>query len=229
VEAGRFVLEDLLGVQVTGAAPFAPDYMVLGAALGAGVEPMPHIAEQRGVRIAAAPGTAILATAAHPYFNRTWQHFCSHQYTPDAPDSGEPLATRCADVVYLALPLFTEYGQSSRRVHRQVIGNAIAQVLPTPLIGANNLPTTAIVTVRQQETRTYLHILHYVHQRRGEGLDIVEDRLPLHEVQIAVRLAHAPARVTLVPEQVDATCTYADGYAQIRIPRVDGYQIVEIA
>lgn len=227
--AGRFVLEDLLGVQALGAAPFAPDYLLLGEQLGTGIEPMPHIAEHRGVQIVAAPGTTILATAAHPYFNRTWQHFCSHQYTPDERDSSEPLVTRCGNVVYLALPLFTEYATSARRVHRQIIGNAIAQLLPDPLIGQHNLPTTAIVTLRQQQERTYLHVLHYVHQRRGEGLDIIEDRLPLHDIQIQVRLEHVPGRVTLVPEGVAAAFTHADGYVTIDIPRVDGYQIIEIA
>lgn len=123
--------------------------MRLDGALGAGIEPLAHVVEQRGVAVALDSGAA-LASASHPYFNRTWAHFCSHQYTPIESESDEPFAVRHGACIYISKPLFGEYAASARRVHRQIIGNALALLLERPLVGAHTLPTTAIVTVRQQ-------------------------------------------------------------------------------
>ncbi len=129
------------------------------------------------------------------------------------------------NVIYIARPLFREYALSARQVHKQVIGNCLARLLPAPRVGENNLPSTAVVTVRQQAESLVLHLLHYVHQRRGRSLDIIEDVLPLHDVEItcAPRVAAGGAVGAAKPT---ARVVLADGYARLRVPLVDGYQIV---
>ena len=75
-----------------------------------------------------------------------------------------------------------------------------------------------------------MHLLHYVHQRRGQlGLDVVEDVLPLHDVEISVRADQQPSDVRLVPEETSVPWTYEDGYVRFKVGRVDGYQIVQLA
>jgi hypothetical protein len=137
-------------------------------------------------------------------------------------------------VLYVARPLFREYAESARLVHKQVLGNCIARLLPRPRIGAHNLPSTAIVTVRQQGHDLLVHLLHYVHQRRGQTLDVIEDVLSLHGVQLDVRAAQRPAAVRLVPGEEPLDWTWQDddaegeGYVRLTVPRLDGYQIVQL-
>jgi hypothetical protein len=79
-------------------------------------------------------------------------------------------------------------------VYRQVVAAVLDRLLPDPLV-RTSLPTTAEVTVLRQPSgaggntpeRVVCHILHYVPQRRTPDLDLVEDIIPLHNVEVAVR------------------------------------------
>jgi len=228
-----FRLAEEMGVHYAGPAAYTPDYLLLEPEIQGDIEPMAHSCEQPGVQVTAVEGARVLARSGSPYFNRTWEHFCSHQYTPLNEDGGGPLSNgplivEHGGVIYIARPLFTEYAISARRVHKQVIGNCLARLLPEPRVGANNLPSTAVVTVRRQGQDLIVHLLHYVHQRRGRILDVIEDVLPLHEVEISIRADRRPAEVLLVPENQPAAWSWEDGYVRLRVPVVNGYQIVQI-
>ncbi len=227
-----FALADEMGVHYNGPAEYAPDYLLLEPELLGDIEPMAHSCELQGSRVTAVPGARVLARSGAPYFNRTWDHFCSHQYAPFKEDSGEPLVVEyCVGrgrVIYVARPLFREYATSAKRVHKQVIDNCLKRLLPAPRIGQHNLPSTAVVTVRQQNQDLLLHLLHYVHQRRGRTLDVIEDVLPLHDVEISLRAECQPQSVQLVPEMQPVDWTWQDGYVRLRVPKVNGYQMVQL-
>ncbi|HEX9118543.1 MAG TPA: hypothetical protein VGA61_20930, partial [Anaerolineae bacterium] len=227
---GDFWLANEMGVHYAGPAPFAPDYLVAGTELSAGIEPMAYACEKQGERVTVAPGAKILARVAAPYFNRTWEHFCSHQYAPMDRVTDDAAVVESADgaLIYCARPLFGEYAESARRVHKQVLLNCIDRLLEAPRVGKNNLPTTAQVTVRSLGDDLVVHLLHYVHQRRGKGLDVVEDVIPLHNVQVSVRVETKPSAVLAVPDGSPVEWDYAEGYVRFRLPQVHGYQIVHI-
>src|SRR5690606_30354808 len=90
-DSGDYLLADLMGAHYAGAAPYAPDYLILSDALLDGIEPMEHACEMPGARLRVEAGTEVLAYSGAPYFNRTWQHFCSHQYTPFNTVSDDPV------------------------------------------------------------------------------------------------------------------------------------------
>ncbi len=226
--AGDFWLAEEMGVHYAGMAPFAPDYLALEPELAEGIEPMYHVCLMQGSRVTLTPGAQVLARSGAPYFNRTWQHFCSHQYTPMDRPGDDPVIVQKGGVLYLARPLFREYADSARLVHKKVLANCLQRLLPRPRIGAHNLPSTAIVTVRRQKDDLIVHLLHYVHQRRGRTLDVIEDVLPLHDVQVGVRAARRPDAVRLVPEDEPVAWTWEDGYVCLTVPRVNGYQIVHL-
>jgi hypothetical protein len=227
-ERGNFILAEEMGVDYQGPAAFWPDYVVVEPELSEAVEPMPHACQRRGVTVAPRPGTQVLARAGAPYFNRTWEHFCSHQYTPMEKVTDDPIVTQKGDVIYVARPLFQEYAESSQRVHRQILANCLRRLLPRTRIGQHNLPSTAIVTVRRREHDLVVHLLHYVHQRRGT-LDIVEDALPLVDVELSVRSEGRPSAAQLVPQNEPLEWTAKDGYIHVSIPRMAGHQMILLA
>jgi len=224
-ERGEFALGEEMGVYYEGPAEFSPDYILVGSELAKGVEPMPHICQLPGVRVTVKPGTQVLARAGAPYFNRTWEHFCSHRYTPMEKATEDPIVTQNEGVIYIARPLFQEYAQSSQLVHRQILANCLSRLLPRPRVGEHNLPSTAMVTVRRQDTDLVIHLLHYVHQRRGL-LDIVEDTLPLVDVELSVRSEQRSSAVQLLPQEEPLEWDFQDGYTRFCVPRVDGHQMI---
>jgi hypothetical protein len=113
-------------------------------------------------------------------------------------------------------------------VHKQVLANCLARLLPRPRVGVNNLPSTAIVTVRRRQADLLVHVLHYIHQRRGQGLDVIEDVLPLHDVTLSVRAARRPESVLLLPDEQPVEWEWQDGYVRLTLPRVDGYAVVRL-
>jgi hypothetical protein len=226
--SGDFALAGELGARYQGPAPFAPDYLALEALVADGIEPMAHICELVGTQIAAAPGAEVLARSGAPYFNRTWRHFNSHQYTPMDTVTDAPVIVQNGRALYVARPLFREYAESARRVHKQVLANCLARLLPRPRVGAHNLPSTAIVTVRRRQADLLVHVLHYVHQRRGHGTDVIEDVLPLHDVVLSVRAAQPPTEALLLPDAQPIAWEWQDGYVRLALPRVDGYAVVQL-
>lgn len=227
-ERGEFVLREEMGVSYEGPAAFSPDYILVGPKLAEDVEPMPHVCQLPGVKVTARPGTQVLARAGAPYFNRTWEHFCSHRYTPMEKITDDPIVTQNEGVIYIARPLFQEYAQSSQRVHRQILANCLSRLLPRPRVGEHNLPSTAVVTVRRQGTDLVIHLLHYVHQRRGL-LDIVEDALPLVDVELRIRSEQGPSAVQLVPQEEPLEWDFRDGYVHLGLPRTGGHQMILLA
>ena len=227
-EYDDYALADLMGAHYEGPAPFTPDYLMLADEIAQQVEPTAHSCELPGVRLAVDGGVEVLAYAGAPYFNRTWEHFCSHLYTPLDKATDEPVIIQSGNVLTIARPLFSEYAESAKRVHKQVIGNCLARLLPQARVGENNLPSTAIVTVQQRGADLMTHLLHYVHQRRGRVLDIIEDVIPLHGVEISIRAEREPQAVRLVPENQTLDWSYSAGYVRFTVPRVNGYQIIQL-
>ncbi len=225
---GDFLLAQEMGVHYAAEAEFAPDYLVLEPELADGIEPMYHVCLLQGVRLTVEPGAQVLARSGAPYFNRTWRHFCSHQYTPMEGPTEAAVIVQNGSVITIARPLFREYAESSRRVHKQILANCVKRLLPQPRVGAHNLPSTAIVTVRRQRDDLLVHLLHYVHQRRGRNLDVIEDILPLHDAQVRVRAAQRPSDVRMVPEEQPIAWAWENGYVRFTVPRVNGYQLVQL-
>jgi len=227
-ERGDFWLAEEMGVHYIGPAPYTPDYIVPGEEIASLVDVEHTVSMLKGVQVSTGPGAQVLAWCGKPYFNRTWDHFCSHQYAPLEKVTDDPIILQKGNVIYMARPLFSEYAQFSRRPHRQIINACLRRLLPTPRVGECNLPVTAIVTVRQQGQDLIVHLLNYVPQRRSNLLDVLEDVIPLRDVQVSIRVDRPPAAVRQVPEDQQVPWRLQDGYVHFTVPILNGYQIVQL-
>jgi len=184
-----------------------------------------HFFYEQGSAVKALPGTTVLARIWKSYFDRNYLHFSSHQQTPFEKPSDYVAVAQRGNVVYISSPIFRTYAQHSYAVHRQLVGNCIRRLLPNPLIKAE-APSTAQITVTEQERRRMVHVLHYAAERRAPDIDIVEDVVPLVNLKLALRLGERPRQVYLAPQRQSLKFDYADEYAQVVVPAVDGHQIV---
>lgn len=217
-----------MGVRYLGPAKFKGEYLSLRAGAFPGVVNVPHFLYQQGTSVAAEPGTEVLATYTHPYFDRSPEHFSSHKQTPPGNATDEPVITRRGNVVYIANPFFRSYAQDAFGVQKQVIGALLRVLLPEPAVLAPNLPSTAQVTVIRQPNRHVAHVLYYPLTRRAPDIDMIEEPGLLANVELRVRVERRPTRVLLVPDQKSLPFEFAESYVAIRVPWILGHQAIAI-
>lgn len=229
----RFAL-DAVGLKYWGDGEYAPSYMGfegLQGPIARDIPPMAHVVYEAGTRVRPQGNTTTLVPEIEPYFNRTWDHFCSHRQTPPRRPSGSPMVTQNGNVIYIARPIFCEYRKHANRVYRLLVRNLIEMFLPHPLVQIS-APTGAEVTILRQPAdadhpeRHLVHVLYYSPERRGEDLDIVEDVVPLFRVNLAVCLPHMAKRAYLAPQGIELPMTVELPYTKVTIPEVRGHQIV---
>jgi hypothetical protein len=107
------------------------------------------------------------------------------------------------------------------------VGNAIDLLLPEPL-GRTDAPSMTLLTVNEQKGRDVVHVLHYIPERRGEAFDVLEERLPLHEVAISLRTERTPGRVSLEPQGEALAFEVQGGRVEFVVPKVVGHQMVAV-
>ncbi len=228
-----FALEEI-GLKYWGAAEYTPSYMGfenLQGAVARDIPPMAHVLYEPGVRITLQGNTLTLVPEVEPFFNRTWDHFCSHRQTPPNRIGKSAMVTQRGRVIYIARPIFNEYRKHGNRVWRLLLRNLIEMFLPQPLVKVS-APTGAEVTLLRQALATdrperhLAYLLYYSPERRGDQLDIVEDIIPLYQVELAVRLDRPVKRAYLVPQGEDLATTVEVPYVKVIVPEVRGHQIV---
>lgn len=212
-----------MGLKVLGDSPYTTTYIRFGKAISAGVAAADHVMYERGVRVRAATGAQILAKVVEPYFERTWDHFCSHNQTPNQPQpSRYPAAVRKGNVITIPYPIFKAFGTHGNLPYRSLVKNCIDLLLPDKLLEITG-PSTLEATVMRQKQRTIVHLLNFVAERRTQALDIVEDIIPIYNIPLKLRLAKKPGRACLAPTLEQIPFTWASGTLTTVIPQLNGH------
>ncbi|HHY83499.1 MAG TPA: beta-galactosidase [Clostridiales bacterium] len=224
----KFELEEA-GVEYLRAADYSPDYVLAGEKIKEGLLDTEYVMYEQGLYVKPQPGTETLADICIPYFNRTYQHFCSHNQTPVEKISEYPAVTRTDSVIYFSHPIFSMYFNHGMRAYKLLVLNCLKMLLPEKLVRAD-APTTAQVYLNYQPDykRYVAHILHYIPERRFTSVDTIEDVIPLYNVKLEIKLSQKPESVTLQPSGRKLEFTYADGYVTAIVPQVTGHEMVVI-
>jgi hypothetical protein len=216
-------LAGLLGVELAEPGGFGTHYIQADPALG--LPDMPHVMYEAPAFVRAAPGTEVLARVVAPYFDRTWEHFSSHRQTPPDRVTEYAAITRKGRCAFIASPIFTAYRRYGNRVYRQLVERCLEALVPERLVRTDT-PSTAQVTLLRQEGRHVCHLLSYVAERRTPDIDIIEDVVPLRDVQLSVAVGERPKRVYLAPQGTELEWQFQDGRASVVVPEVRGHQMV---
>jgi hypothetical protein len=222
---GTFALD--FGVTAGGESPTSPCYVVPGFALdnwanGAFV----IYSTAKALTLA---GGDTLAVREDAFFNRDYLHFCSHQHAPNTKEAAGPLMVATPNTVYLGIPAFSLYAEKGQNVLRDVLLHGLRRLLPAPTL-TTSLPAQGIHTVQRQaaDGRTVVHLIYGAPVRRGQGIEVVEDLVPVFNIAVALRADAAPKRVYLAPQQDELPFTYEDGQVKTVVPVVECHQMVVI-
>jgi hypothetical protein len=239
-----------LGADYEGLSPYYPpddepnrghDYLLPAQELRASFVNMPQVMYERSHRIRATKGES-LGQIFDPYFNRTWEHFCSHQHTPNQEQpSGFDCGVRHGNILYFAHPVFRHYRAYGAVAYREFIVKAIRTFMGDTLTLSTNLPSTARITLTEQsqESRLVLHLLYAPTVSRGgvmqlsggnvsggKSVEVIEDLPPLHDIEITLQAPVKSAR--LVPQGGDVTLEKSGDRVTLRLPKFSCHQMIEI-
>jgi len=177
----------------------------------------------------------VLAGRRESYFNRTWEHFTSHQHAPDKPGEATPSAVISPQIAYFAHDLFTRYRQHGQPLYRDFFEAALRRLLGNKLPAETSLPTTGRLGLLEQkhERRYVAHLLYSPTSTRGKmrdlPIELIEDVIPLRDTRVALRLPRKVKTVQLVPDGEALGFTQEDGVVSFTVPEFASHQMVELA
>ncbi|WP_426445689.1 beta-galactosidase trimerization domain-containing protein [Paenibacillus sp. S-38] len=225
-EGTGFVLD--LGVRYVGQNPYRPDYFRPSFALRSLPEASYVFYAQGRVVEAAGVGT-VLGVRENPYFNRDAFTFCSHQHTPSTLEDGGPGMVEGRDGIYIAWNVFEDYALKGSLAQKETVLYALERLLGTGRTLETSLPAQGIVTLMEQpvKKRYVAHLLYASPVRRGGGIEVIEDVIPLYDTEVTIRLGVPVKRVSLAPQLDELPFDGdPDGAVRIRVPRIEGHQMV---
>ena len=167
-----------------------------------------------------------LGIRENPYFNRTRAHFCSHQHTPNSCEYRGAGMTEGKDGIYIAWNIFADYAQSGKLHLKQMAIFALDRLLDSAKTLKTNLPAQGIVTLMKQSDRLICHLLYASPIKRGNGIEVIEDIVPIYNVELAIKTDKKINKVYLAPQKEDIDFTYENGYISVKLDKIECHQMV---
>ena len=211
------------------AFPYKPCYTRPGALVGAGLPDgeFDYVLYGGAASVEPAAGSETYGVLCTSYFNRSGEHFCSHNQAPVDQVTDEPLVVRRGNVLYLAAPLFSDYRGTNYLAYKRMVANLLAVLLPDPVLKSHAPSAMEIsLTAQQAEKRVIAHLVNYQPQRRQCGIEYIDEAWPVHNIQLALRAADAPKDAYLAPSGDKLPVTYTDGYAHVTVPEMTSHGMV---
>ncbi|MBI4978107.1 MAG: beta-galactosidase trimerization domain-containing protein [Spirochaetes bacterium] len=228
-DATAFAID--IKASVNGMCDFNPDYVKATAGLDKDLTESPFVMYAAAHKVKA-KGATVLAETWNPYFNRTWEHFCSHQHTPYRMEKSNDndAVIQDGNIVYIAYPIFKTYYDRGQPLYKYIVRGAIEKLLPVRDVHVS-LPSSGRMSVMEQKdkNRTILHLLYAEIQPRGESgagwgrgvkMLIIEDVNPIYDIPCRIRMPKKPSRVYGAVSGKDIPFTYENGYAQFTVEKV---------
>jgi hypothetical protein len=205
------------------------EYLVPRPQLFGRLPPVEHAMYRKGMKVRTVEQVEVLGVIIRSYFDRTYRHFCSHRQTPSSGVESHPGVMRNGPCIYFTNPIFTQYNDNAPRWCKILVLDALRLLLESPLVSHNG-PSTLNVTVNEQRhhDRWIIHLLHFIPERRSEKLDVIEDIIPLVDLQVRVRTKQEVASVMLVPEQVPVPFDFDGKELRFSLSRLDGHGMVAV-
>ncbi|MEX2608196.1 MAG: alpha-amylase family protein [Kiritimatiellia bacterium] len=233
-----------IGAAYEGESEFQPDYILPSGAARPDFVQSPLVMYTKSQRIRVTGGRS-LGAVLDPYFNRRYDHFCSHQHAPNRPEpSGYDCGVVNGSILYVAHSVFTQYRGYGAVAYRQYITRVLRDFLEGDLGVTSTLPSTARLHLNAQpeQNRLVLHLLfaqtvlrggtmemHGGTVRNTQPIEVVEELLPLRDTQIRVRVPQPVSRITLEPQGKELSFRQTDDGVEFTVESFTCHQMVSIS
>jgi hypothetical protein len=225
------------GLHYAGMSPFTPAYMIPKADFTGDIPPYAYALYEGASQWRAESPAKVLAVLGEPLFQRSPEHYLSHQQTPFDHTTSYAAVACSGNVALLGFPLGQGYYNQGFWVYRQAFQKVLSQVLPVPLLESDAHLTTELSLTHQaakadgaRKERFMVHIVNYSPVRRTpKHTDFHDDPIPLTNLAVRVNL---PLQIS------SARALYADkelpmhrssgGGVEFLVPRVHIHEVVSL-
>jgi hypothetical protein len=230
-----------IGAAHEGPSEYQPDYVLPIEELRADFVKTPLVMYTKSQRIKAESGKS-LGDIYDPYFNRAFDHFCSHQHTPNKTEpSGYDCGVLNGSIMYLAHPVFKLYRGMGAVAYKEYVTNAIKMLLGQSALEVSMPSTSRVSLMHQPDQKRYiLHLLYANTINRGGEMDlsggtvtdqaksveVIEDLTPLVNVKVRVNPGCEIKKVTLEPQGKEIDWESKDGYIELTVDEFTCHQMV---
>lgn len=215
------------GASYLGVNPYRPDYFQPSFKPGSLGEAS-FVMYSEGQKLELAGGTE-LGSRKDPYFNRDVFTFCSHQHTPCSDIHGGPGMVESSSGIYLAWNVFEDYANQGSLILKEMVLYALNRLLPNKTLNTN-LPAQGVTTLQEQkaEKRLVHHLLYASPVRRGKNIEVIEDMVPLYDIEVSIRTPHLIKNVYLAPQMQSVPFKNENGSVLYTVPKLECHQMVVI-
>jgi hypothetical protein len=214
-------------VEYKGEEQIYPSFVVPNDKMAQGLEAgNEYVIYQRGEEILPSKAGKIILGARVPYFKREGIKFCSHIYTPSAKGDTFPAAVQGNNTILFAHPYFSQYRQCAPYWCKQLIKNAIDELLEKKIVKHNGPSYLSLNVLHQPEENRYcVHALSYIPIRKSATIDILEERNTIYDIEMEFHLPNKLKKAYSVMDKKELPIL--NGI--ITVPRIDGYGIIELS
>lgn len=215
-----------LGVTYEGKNPYQPDYLVPSFDYH-GLGSTSFIMYSEGVKIGL-DGGEVLGEREDSYFNRDRLHFSSHYHTPNNPGKRSPGMVKSQSGIYMAWQVFHDYATKGSLILKDMVIYALDLLLEDKKTLSTTLQAQGVTTIQhQQEQSRYVHHLLYATPvKRGDGVEIIEDMIPVYNIDNTVRINEDITKVYLAPSMEEIPFEAVEGGITYRVPEINCHQLV---
>ncbi len=168
-----------------------------------------------------------LAQHIKPYFNRTAEHFCSHRHFPSSGKAYGAGIIEGPDGIVIPWNIFEEYATRGPLIAKLVVHYVLNRLLGDKKSIETSLPSKGIASIIDCGTYIRNHLLYASPIKRGNGIEIVEEILPVYDIKVKVRVGSkkicavytVPQMKNIPFEQMGDTVTYT-------LPKLENHQLV---
>lgn len=126
---------------------------------------------------------------------------------------------------FLPFAIGAEYEKSGNVTLREQLNAAVHTLFPNPLVEISGAPWID-VSVSRLKNKQLVHLVNSSGDHKGAG--IIQSIEPVGPLQLSIRCDRKPAKITLQPEGKICDFIYTDGKAQVKVDKVDIYEILVI-
>ena len=145
--------------------------------------------------------------------------------------------TRYGDVVYFSHPLFRIYKDFAPSWVKAIFADVLDLLMPRQLVRKDDGHTVSglEVQLRRSGSRNslMLHCLYYPCKKSAANLYTIDEKVPLFDQRVRVYAGDAEIESVRAVRQGEVISerdyTVADGYVELNIPKIDGYEIIELS
>lgn len=166
-----------------------------------------------------------LAVKYSPYFNRSDSEFCSHLHSPCDFSNGSVGITEGKDGIYIACNIFSDYANVGSLNSKQIIKPLLEKIIKDKII-VSNLPSQAKACISEDKNSYYLNLLYANTIKRGSGVEVIEDIVPLYDIDISLNILNEIEKVILVPQNKEIKFIVQHGRIDFKIDKFDKHQLV---